>query len=266
MKMRSTFLIPLMLAVVLAPHLPGQEVTSKPAPDPEIVIPVGTVFPVVLNTYLNTKGTQVGDHFYADTSYPIWIQQRLVVPRGSIVKGVVTAVNKPGKTSGKGSIAVKFESILLPNGVERQLIADFHGIHGPGAEKIDRKTETVEQGSTSNPGAELGTVVGTASTGAIIGGVASHGGGVSAGIGAGAGALVGMAIVLLSRNRDLLLEPGMQFDLELRQPLRFAYGEIIFGQDEMRRAEQTPAAKLRKSQARQPSIFPGISLPGIRRF
>ena len=260
----SKFLWLIVISMAMALPLAAQEASQTPVRDPEIVVPGGTVFPVVLNTYLNTKSTQVGDVFYADTTYPIWIQQRLIIPRGSIIKGIVTAVNKPGKIKGKGNIAIKFDSILLPNGVERSLIANLRGIHGPGVEQIDRKTETVEQGSTGNVGEELGAVVGTAAQGAVIAGVVSHSG-TSAGIGAGVGAFAGAAIYLFSQKRDLLLEPGVQLDVELRQPLRFAYGEIEFGEYQVDRAPRSSAAKTRKPQGGRPPFFPGFGIPRIWR-
>jgi hypothetical protein len=264
---------PVAFAIVLALPLLAQEnlqqatpeSTQKPAADPELIIPAGTVLPVVLNTYLSTKNTQVGDVFYADTSYPIWIQQRLIIPRGSIVKGTVTEVFKPGTFSGKGKIGVRFDTVLLPNGVERPLVAAFHGIHGSGAEKIDRKTESVEAGSTSNKGADAGTIISNAGTGAIIGTVTSRGAGPAL-IGAGAGAAAGTVIVLLSRERNLILEPGTQLDLELRQPLRFAYNEVMFTQAEMERAIRTAPAKPKqpKQGSRIPSFLP-FGLPRIIR-
>jgi type IV secretion system protein VirB10 len=269
--MRSARSIPkslwlLALVAVMALPLLAQEAAQKPVQDSRLVVPVGTVLPVSLNTYLNTKNTEVGDTFYADTTYPIWIQQRLVIPRGSIVKGTVTEVGKPGKISGKGRMAVRFESILLPNGIERALVADFHGIHGPGAEKIDRKTETVEQGGTSNKGADIATVVGTAGEGAMIGSIASGRTASGAGIGAGAGAAAGVAIVLLSRSRDLVLEPGTQLDLELRQPLSFAYSEIIFSQSELNSAQRAPVTRPGRTQTRQPSGFSWLRFPRIWRW
>jgi type IV secretion system protein VirB10 len=189
-----------------------------------------------------------------------------VIPRGSIVKGTVTQVEKPGKISGKGRMTIRFDSILLPNGVERALVADFHGIHGPGAEKIDRKTETVEQGGTGNKGQEVGTVIGTAGEGAMIGGLATNRTASGAGIGAGAGAAAGVAIVLLSRNRDLVLQPGTQLDLELRQPLNFAYGEIIFNQSELNSAERAATTRPRTAQPRQPSGSSWLRLLRIWRW
>ena len=217
-----------------------EQVSQEPAKEsqqgPEMTVPVGTTIPIVLTTFLNTKSTQVGDAFYADTIYPIWIQQRLVIPKGSTIKGIVTEVVRPGRIKGKGRIAIRFENVLLPNGVTRDLIAVFHGIHGPGDEKIDRKSETVEQGA--NKGQDAGTIIGYGGQGAIIGVLADRSA-TGAGIGAGVGAAAGLATVLLTRGRDLVLEPGTQFDVELKQPLKFAYGELEFTNSQLSTAERS---------------------------
>jgi type IV secretion system protein VirB10 len=147
-----------------------QESPEQAQPEFEMVVPEGTVIPIVLTAYLNTRSSQVGDTVYADTTYPVWIQQRLVIPRGSIVRGTVTDVVRPGKIRGKGRLAVRFDDILLPNGVKRDLVAGFRGIHGPGDETVDRKDESVSAGASK--GEDAGTVVGTTSQGAIIGAVA----------------------------------------------------------------------------------------------
>jgi len=216
----------------------------------EIVVPAGTTIPVVLNTFLNTRSTAVGDSFYADTTYPIWIQQRLVIPRGSIVKGSVTHVQRPGRIRGKGRLAVRFDSVLLPNGVLRELAADLRSLHGPGVERIDRQTENIEGGGS--PGRDTGEIVGRAGEGAIIGAIAGRGAG--AGIGAGAGAAVGLGTVLFSRGDDLVLGPGTQLDLVLRQPLHFPYGDLEFSRDALlagdRGSWQRPVATPRPQDGR----------------
>jgi len=216
----------------------GQDLALQGQRDPEMTVPAGTVIPIVLTAFLNTRGTQVGDRFYADTTYPVWIQQKLVIPRGSTVRGTVTDVVRPGKIKGKGRLAVRFDDILLPNGVSREMVASFRGLHGPGDERIDRKSETVEQGGTG--GVDAGEVVGSTSQGAIIGAIA--GGGKGAGIGAGAGALAGLVTILFTRGRDLILAPGTQFDLELKQPMRFAYGELEFTTEQINSARFRPPA------------------------
>jgi len=238
------------------PQAPPPDAPQAPVParEPEIVIPVGTTIPIALTTFLNSRSSQVGDTFYADTTYPIWIQQRLVIPRGSIIKGSVTHVQRPGRVKGKGRIAIRFENVLLPNGVTRDLVADLHGLHGPGTEKIDRKTETVEMGGSE--GHDTTTIVGNAGEGAIIGAISGRGTG--AGIGAGAGAAVGLATVLFTRGQDLVLGPGTQFDLSLRQPMRFPYAELEFTRDEIssaERAHRVPAFQQQRQGDRQG--FPG---------
>src|SRR5688572_7586712 len=192
-----------LLVVGFPVQLVAQEPTP-PAQSSEIIVPEGTRLPIALSTFLNSRSSEVGDSFYADTTYPIWIQQRLAIPRGSIVKGTVTHVQRPGKIKGKGQIAIRFENILLPNGVSRDLVASLHGIHGPGNERIDRASETVEMEGSG--GRDAGTVAGTAGQGAIIGAIGA--GAKGAGIGAGIGSAAGAAVVLLSRGRELILEPG----------------------------------------------------------
>jgi len=90
-------------------------------------------------------------------------------------------------------------------------------------------------------------------------------GGQGTAIGAAAGAAAGLATVLLSRGPDLILEPGTQFDLKLKQPVRFAYGEISFspGQaDAPRRNPPRPAYQRRDRQPFYPRGWP-LMIPWI---
>ncbi len=220
-----------------------------------IEVPEGTVIPIVMGTFLNTRSSLAGDVFYADTAYPIWVRQRLVIPAGSIVKGTVTHVKRPGRIKGRGQLSIRFDSVLLTNGVERNLVVALKGIHGPGLEKLDRQTETVEM--DGSVGQDVGQVTGTAASGAIIGAIA--GGGTGAGIGAGAGAGVGLLTTLFTRGRELILEPGTQFDLLLRQPLRFANGELPIGGNPGRMPNRSRQRRPEPQNRRSgPFSIPGI--------
>jgi hypothetical protein len=207
------------------------------AVDMDVIVPSGTVIPIVLTSYLNSKSTQAGDTFYADTVYPVWIQQRLVIPKGSTIRGTVTEVKRPGRIRGKGRLAIRIDDVLLPNGIKRDLVAAFRGLHGPGEEKLDRKKESIEMGGSG--AADTAQVAGPAGQGAIIGAIS--GGGKGAAVGAGMGAGVGLATVLLTRGRDVILDPGTQFDLELKQPLKFAYGEVAFSNEQLNNAQRPVA-------------------------
>jgi type IV secretion system protein VirB10 len=237
-----------------APQEPSQQPAPEVQQEFEIVVPEGTVIPVVLTAYLNSQSSQEGDIFYTETTYPIWIQQKLVIPKGSMIRGTVTEVVRPGKIRGKGRLSVKFVDILLPNGVKRDFVGNFKGIHGPGDESLDRKTESVSSGSSK--GQDAGTVIGTTSTGAIIGAVAGQGTGAA--IGAGAGAAVGAAAVLFSRGRDVVISPGTQFDLELLKPLKFAYNEVEFSNAQLNSAPGRYQLRPANPTRRQGVRFPGI--------
>ena len=235
----------------------GRQVDDRGPATSGIEVSEGTVIPIVMGTFFNTRSSHVGDTFYADTAYPVWVRQRLVIPAGSIVKGTVTHIKRPGKIKGRGQLSIRFDSVLLVNGVERKLVAALQGIHGPGLEKLNRQTETVEMDSTV--GKDVGVVVGTTASGAVIGAIAGNGTG--AGIGAGAGAAFGLLTTLFSRGRELILEPGTQFDLVLKRPLRFANGELpLEGNPQGRRAPSR--SRPRRPETRNHGSGP-FSIPGI---
>src|SRR5512135_3527137 len=100
-KITLSVLLLLALSVSLGWTAAPQE-PAQPSQPEEMIVPEGTVIPIVLTAYLNTRSSQVGDTVYADTTYPIWIQQRLVIPRGSAIRGTVTEVARPGRIKGKG--------------------------------------------------------------------------------------------------------------------------------------------------------------------
>ncbi len=257
----------LALLVLGATALTGQDlqVPSPPKdaqPDAGVVVPAGTVISIALSAYLNSAGSNVGDPFYADVIYPIYVQQRLVIPKGSTIRGTVTGVVRPGKVKGKGRIALRIDNILLPNGVNRDLVAVFHGIHGPGQEKLDRKSETVEGGGSGSQ--DVGTIAGTTAQGTWIGALGGRFSGKGAGIGAGAGAAAGLAMVLFTRGPDLVLAPGTQFDLDLKQPLRLAWNEVDFTSSQLN-SVQRPSNPPRYPQQRQnqPLRRGGFPIPWI---
>ncbi len=227
-----------------------------------VTLPEGTIIPIVLTAYLNTKNSQVGDIVYATTIYPIWLQQQLVIPRGSEIRGTLTDVVRPGRIEGKGRMVVRFDDILLPNGVKRDLTATLRGIHGPGDETLDRGAESVESGGSE--GEDVGTIAGSAVSGISIGtlvGAASGRTGRGMEIGAGVGITAGVVQVLLTRGKDLVLEPGTQFDLELLGPLEFYYHELQFTDNELSNAQRSVRSVNQNTRSDEPGRGHGGSWP-----
>jgi type IV secretion system protein VirB10 len=252
--------------ILLASQSFAQNQAGTAQSSAEMVVPAGTEIPIVLTSFLNTRSSLAGDSFYAETVYPIYVQQRLVIPRGSLIKGTVTEVKRPGRIQGRGTMAIRIDSVMLPNGVERNLIASFKGIHGPGMEKLDRQKETVEMDSTA--GEDVGTVAGTAAQGAIIGAMVGRGGsrGNSVAMGGIIGGYAGLAMVLASRGRELVLHPGTQFDIQLKQPVHFAWGEINFGPADNNRYRRPMVNQPRPPRKQQRSWYSKFGRRGLGRF
>ena len=197
--------------------IPAQPTPSAPS---EFVVEQGTRILLRLTNSVNTKRTVPGDRVYLETAVPVFVDGRLLIPRGSYVTGTVTESKQAGRVKGKAALNLRFDNLTLPNGVTRDFrsraaSADTRGnldrsegrIEGEGNKAGDAKTV----GETTAAGAGIGTIAGAAS---------GHYG-LGAGIGAAAGAAAGLAGVLSSRGPEVVLPPGTTMELVLDRDLRF---------------------------------------------
>jgi hypothetical protein len=161
----------------------------------ERTIPVGTELDVRLRDGLSSGRNQVEDRFVATTVVDLQIGERVVIPAGSEVRGVVTGVEKAGRLDRKGSLTLAFDSVTI-GGREREI----RGV----------VTDTIESEGIKGEVAKIG---GAAGVGAIIGGII---GGVK---GAITGILVGGGgMIAATPGEDVELEPGAMLRVRLDQP------------------------------------------------
>jgi hypothetical protein len=76
-------------------------------------VPVGTEFDVRVQNSLSSKAAQVEDRFEATTIVDLKKDGRIVVPAGSVMRGIVSAVTKAGRIERKGSLTVVFDRITI---------------------------------------------------------------------------------------------------------------------------------------------------------
>jgi hypothetical protein len=77
-------------------------------------VPVGTEFDVRLQNSLSSGTTQVEDRFEATTVVDILDDgNRMLVPAGSVVRGVVSSVIKAGRLERKGALTLAFDQITI---------------------------------------------------------------------------------------------------------------------------------------------------------
>lgn len=196
---------------------------AEAAPVPGYVVKSRTRIPLVLVNSVSTKNTEVGDHVYLQTSFPIAVNNRIVIPEGSYVTGTVTQVKRPGMVKGRGELYVRFDTLMLRNGVQRDFRGTVSAVDGSQTD-IAENEGRVE--ADSSKGQDAGTVYDVGATGAVIG--AGAGGGMGAGIGAGIGAAAGMAAVLLTRGKEVMLLRGTSLEMQLDRDLSFSKDEINF--------------------------------------
>src|SRR5437899_4482742 len=84
---------------------------------PPIVVPAGTVIPVTLTSRITTQHAKDGDGIYGKTAFPITVNNKIVIPEGSNVRGRITEVRRPGRVKGKGELTLNFQTLVLPSGI-----------------------------------------------------------------------------------------------------------------------------------------------------
>jgi type IV secretion system protein VirB10 len=184
------------------------EIDENRTIQPPLVVPAGTAIPISLTSRISTKNAQDGDGVYGKTIFPITVDNKIVIPEGSFVRGRVTEVKQPGRVKGKAELTLNFQTLVLPSGITIPIYTSLGGIGG----EAKRTGEATAEGDSAK-GKDAGTIATTAGQGALIGVIAGRGKGAAIGGVAGAGA--GAAAVLLTRGPDLVLEPGTTIEIIL---------------------------------------------------
>jgi type IV secretion system protein VirB10 len=143
----------------------------------------------------------------------VTVDNKIVIPEGSYVKGRISEVHRPGKVKGKGELTLNFQTLVLPSGVTIPIYTSLRGAGGSG----ERKGEAGVQGDSSKTD-DAATLERTGVEGAGIGAIAGRSA-KGTGIGAAAGAAAGTAMVLLTRGKDLVLGPGTTLEIVLDRPI-----------------------------------------------
>jgi Bacterial conjugation TrbI-like protein len=240
---------------------------KPPQPPANITVPADTHIPVSLENAINSKTAFPGQSIYCRTIFPITVDNHMVIPVGSYVKGEVTQVVKPGRIRGKARLGLRFDSLTLPNGVTENLRASLSSFGGSGKEGFNRKEGKIEGQSTK--GADAGKVAEATITGAQIGTLAGISGGHTLrglGIGSAAGAAAGAIWVLASRGKHIYLPPGTSLELQLGTPLTFTPEQLDFSGDPppppvVERQQPDRGRKARRQRFRRFPIGPGILRP-----
>ena len=199
------------------PSAPGDAPAKK-----IYTVPAGAKVLLQLRSGIDTRSAKPGDGVYLASTFPVVVGNRVLIPAGVYVQGVVDRVVRAGRVKGRSQLDMHFTEMIFPNGS----VIDIPGIVSalPGARKQSVKDDgegTIEQqgdkGRNAGKVAEIAIPTGgtVGSIGGAVGGHPIAGG--FAGVGAGLAA-VGLA-TLFTRGADVNIESGTQVEMLLQRPL-----------------------------------------------
>jgi hypothetical protein len=180
-----------------------------------ITVPAGTKVPLRLMHGLNTKNVRVGDGVYASTSFPVALDNKIAIPVGTYVQGVVTEVKRGGHIKGRAELQVHFRTMIFPNGYTVSLPGAIESAPDANVGHVKDKEGKIE--AEGQKGEKAATAASTAATGAVIGGLSR---GVKGGlIGGGIGGALGLGIASIARGNDVKIEPGSTLEMVIERPI-----------------------------------------------
>ena len=158
-------------ATTAAPRPAAKPATPAAAPKPKpvqvVTIPPGTVLSMSLATALNSKTAKVGDPVKATLTSDVMVDGKTAIANGTTVAGsVVKVVSGSDKIGGTPTLAVSFERIELPGGVDVPVSGE---ITEKG--KSDNTRDTVKIVGGTAAGAIIGDRVIKGDKGKVIGGL-----------------------------------------------------------------------------------------------
>jgi type IV secretion system protein VirB10 len=211
--MRVVFVL-LLAALTSAQSTPAVKPDSAAtAAATELTIPAGTKVPVALKHAVSSKGTREGDSVYAETTFPVVANGRVLIPAGTFVQGRVSHIQRGGRIKGRAEVLMHFTTLIYPSGYTVLLPGAVE--NAPGVDKTSVKDEEGTIRSDSQKGEKIGTVASSAGTGAVVGGLSN--GGKGALVGAGVGGAVGTAIAMLTRGNDVKMDAGTTLEIVIQR-------------------------------------------------
>lgn len=141
---------------------------------PRGVIPVGQELDVRLQNTLSSETTTVEQRFEATTAVDLMQDGRVLVPAGSIVRGVVSDVKRPGRIDRVGSLTLSFDQMVV-RGREYPL----RGMATQVFESRGIRDEVGTAGAGAGVGGVIGGLIGGLK-GAVLGAVIGAGGAIAA--------------------------------------------------------------------------------------
>ena len=202
---------------------PAQPATAQPAPARKTyTVPAGAKVLLQLRSAINTKSAKPGDSVYLASTFPVVVGNRVMIPAGVYVQGVVDRVQRAGRVRGRAQLDMHFTSIIFPNGTVVEIPGVVNDLPGASKQSVKNDGEgTIEEnGDKGRHAGEVAKV--SVPTGATVGAIGGLGAGhpLAGGlVGVGAGLAAAGLVSLFTRGADVNIPTGTQVEMVLQRPL-----------------------------------------------
>jgi len=177
------------------------------------VIPDGTILIIEMDTKLNSGTAQISDRFIARIATPVVdAGGRTLLQSGAIVEGHVATVKKAKWAHRSGELGLAFDYVDFGDGRRIPLRATLISGTNPIDEEGDLRAKSAVKRDVlvTTGGAVAGAGVGMLTGASIL-------------AGGGAGAAAGLTAVLIMKGKNVDIDPGERFNLQLVQPMSLTY-------------------------------------------
>jgi hypothetical protein len=174
----------------------------------------GTELELVLSTEIEAGETVEGDEFFGKISKDVLVDGRVVIPRGTVVHGVLSALEDPKRAGRNGYINTRFDYLITPDG--RKILIEGNSTTRNSKGKAAAKVVGRAAGYTAIGGV-LGTLI-VLQCGGLAAAAASHGTALAGG--AAIGGAGGLTVAMLTKGKSVLLQPGAEMHVRLSEPLK----------------------------------------------
>jgi hypothetical protein len=181
--------------------------------DVRVVAP-GTELDLVLSTEIVDGETMEGDQFFGKIIKDVLVDDRVVIPRGTVVHGALTTLEEPKRAGRNGYINARFDYLKTPDG--REVAIEGNSTTRDSKGKAAAKVVGRAAGYTA-----IGGVVGTVMAlqyGGLAAAAASHGTTLAGG--AAIGGAAGLTTAMVTHGKSVMLQPGAEMHVILSEPLK----------------------------------------------
>lgn len=151
-----------------------------------ITLPASTKITVALTKAVFAASAQPGDAIYAVTSFPVVADNRMAIPPGTYVQGLVDTISRPSGRSPHAEFRLHFVQMVFADGYSVELYS------------APRQSAASESNAVPSDAVQQELLI---EQGGLV------------------GAPVADVIVSVSARSDVLLDNGTQFEIQLERPL-----------------------------------------------